>query len=139
VAPDDVVSVAVPADPEAVPPARAFVKAALQGWEMPADLVRDAVLLATELVANAIVHGRAPIELRVRRGAVEITLEVDDGATVLPRKLRLDPEDEHGRGLQLVAIVADRWGTRPLRDGKTVWCVLPVARYLGGAQPNVNA
>jgi hypothetical protein len=51
-------------------------------------------------------------------------LEVQDRATYLPRRMRPTPEDEHGRGLQLVTLLADRWGTRPVRDGKSVWCVL---------------
>jgi hypothetical protein len=41
--------------------------------------------------------------------------------------LRPTPEDEHGRGLQLVALIADRWGTRPTPDGKSVWCALSVS------------
>ena len=43
-----------------------------------------------------------------------VVLEVYDGTAVLPRKLRPTPDDEHGRGLQLVASLARRWGTRPL-------------------------
>jgi hypothetical protein len=50
---------------------------------------------------------------------------------------------EVGRDLPRVdwpaALLADRWGTRPLRDGNTVWCALHVARCASGAQPNVNA
>jgi hypothetical protein len=43
-------------------------------------------------------------------------------------------DDEHGRGLLLVSLMAKRWGTRPTPHGKAVWCVLdlpqqgPVAR-----------
>jgi hypothetical protein len=36
---------------------------------------------------------------------------------------------EHGRGLQLVARVADRWGTRPTTTGKAVWCSFSLGRY----------
>jgi hypothetical protein len=41
-----------------------------------------------------------------------------------PRKLRPDETDEHGRGLQIVAALSTRWGTRPTEHGKAVWCVL---------------
>ncbi len=58
-----------------------------------------------------------------------LRIEVDDGAAAIPRKLRPTPADDHGRGLQLTAAVAHRWGTRPLRDGKSVWCELTLARY----------
>ena len=44
-------------------------------------------------------------------------------APFLPRKLRPSPDDERGRGLQLVAMLADRWGTRPTPAGKAVWCM----------------
>jgi hypothetical protein len=37
--------------------------------------------------------------------------------------LRPTSDDEHGRGLQLVSLLADRWGTRPTPEGKAVWCV----------------
>ena len=94
---------------------------------------RDAVLLVSEMVTNAIVHGRAPIELRLRRGRPHLLLEVDDTATAVPRKLRPTPSDVHGRGLQLVAQIADQWGTRPTADGKSVWCVLALARYPAGS------
>ena len=49
------------------------------------------------------------------------------GLAEMPRRLRPTPEDEHGRGLQLVALIADRWGTRPTAEGKAVWCVLSVS------------
>ena len=109
--------------------ARAFVDTRLAAWDAPGALVRDAVLLVSELVSNAILHGRPPIELRLRRTAEHVLVEVDDGATVLPRKLRPTPDDEHGRGLLIASLLADRWGTRPLRDGKSVWCLFILNRY----------
>jgi signal transduction histidine kinase/DNA-binding response OmpR family regulator/serine phosphatase RsbU (regulator of sigma subunit)/anti-sigma regulatory factor (Ser/Thr protein kinase) len=132
-------TMAITPEPAAVPRARRFVTTTFERWEMPHALIRDAVLLVSELVTNAIVHGRPPIELVVRRTADHVVIEVDDGATVLPRKLRPTAEDEHGRGLQLAALLADRWGTRPLRDGKSVWCVLTIARYggQGSAEPAI--
>jgi serine phosphatase RsbU (regulator of sigma subunit)/anti-sigma regulatory factor (Ser/Thr protein kinase) len=118
-------------EPGAVQEARAFVDERLGAWDAPEALVRDAVLLVSELVSNAILHGRPPIELRLRRTASDVLVEVDDGATVLPRKLRPTPDDEHGRGLVIASLLADRWGTRPLRDGKSVWCLFALHRYEG--------
>jgi anti-sigma regulatory factor (Ser/Thr protein kinase) len=114
-----------------VPRTRRFVTSTLEGWDAPEGLLRDAVLLVSEMVTNAIIHGQAPIELRLRRGPDGLLIEVDDGATSVPRRLRPTPEDEHGRGLLLVAMLSDRWGTRPLREGKSVWCLLSFARYSG--------
>ena len=113
----------------AVQGARWFVKERLAAWDAPAALIGDAVLLVSELVSNAILHGRPPIELRLRQTAEQVLVEVDDGATVLPRKLRPTPDDEHGRGLVIAALLSDRWGTRPLRDGKSVWCLFALQRY----------
>ena len=81
------------------------------------------------MVTNAIVHGAAPIQLRLRRSRSCLLIEVDDTGTAAPRKMRPTAEDVHGRGLQLVAMMADQWGTRPLRGGKSVWCELVLGRY----------
>ncbi len=106
---------------------RASVGRTLLDWSIPNPITHDIVLLVTELVTNAVLHGQPPIQLRLRRTAAHIVVEVDDSATFLPRKLRATPEDEHGRGLQLVSLLAHRWGTRPTATGKSVWCVVPVS------------
>jgi signal transduction histidine kinase/DNA-binding response OmpR family regulator len=109
--------------------ARAFVTETLAAWALPDDLRPDALLIAGELVTNAVLHGKPPIELRLRLAPTYLLLEVEDGSAATPRKLRPTPSDSHGRGLQLTAAIAGRWGTRPLHDRKTVWCQLPLARY----------
>jgi signal transduction histidine kinase/DNA-binding response OmpR family regulator/serine phosphatase RsbU (regulator of sigma subunit)/anti-sigma regulatory factor (Ser/Thr protein kinase) len=110
----------------AVHQTRGSVVRTLRDWSVPDALAADIVLLVTELVTNAVLHGRPPIQLRLRRTTSHIVVEVDDSATFLPRKLRPTPEDEHGRGLQLVSLLAHRWGTRPTVSGKSVWCVFPL-------------
>jgi PAS domain S-box-containing protein len=104
--------------------ARRHVSTYLTDRDMPASLVLDAVLTTSELVTNALLHGRAPVELRMRIEGADVLIEVRDRATYQPRKLRPDELDEHGRGLQIVAALAVRWGTRPTEYGKAVWCVL---------------
>jgi len=108
----------------AVAEARHLVTSYLQERGMPATLVADAALATSELVTNALVHGRPPIELRLRLEGAEVLVEVRDRATYQPRKLRPDETDEHGRGLQIVSAISTRWGTRPTEHGKAVWCVL---------------
>jgi PAS domain S-box-containing protein len=108
----------------AVADARHLVTSWLEARSMPALLVADAALATSELVTNALVHGRPPIELRLRLESADVLIEVRDRATYQPRKLRPDANDEHGRGLQIVAALASRWGTRPTEHGKAVWCVL---------------
>jgi len=89
-----------------------------------ASVIEDAILVTSELLTNATLHAIPPVELRVIGDETEIRIEVHDCASYEPRKQRPDAEDEHGRGLQIVAALADRWGTRPTDAGKTVWCVL---------------
>jgi anti-sigma regulatory factor (Ser/Thr protein kinase) len=105
---------------------REFVASTLAGWAVPQSLSADIVLLASELVANAVLHARPPIELRMRRTANTVIVEVVDSAPFLPRKLRPTADDERGRGLQLVALLADRWGARPTTGGKAVWCMFTI-------------
>ncbi len=114
-------------DETAVAEARHLVTSYLRERGMPAPLVADAALATSELVTNAVLHGRPPVELRLRIEAADVLIEVRDRATYQPRKLRPDEEDEHGRGLQIVAALSARWGTRPTEHGKAVWCVLSAA------------
>jgi signal transduction histidine kinase/DNA-binding response OmpR family regulator len=120
-------TVPVTADPAGVSGVRRQVSDLLRTWDLHA-LVDDVVLLVSELVTNALVHGRPPVELRVRASADALVVEVHDSAAYLPRRMRPSADDEHGRGLQLVSILADRWGTRPTPRGKAVWFLFSVAR-----------
>jgi anti-sigma regulatory factor (Ser/Thr protein kinase) len=117
-------AIEVPAEARAVSDARAFVADALRARGTRDDIVARAMLATSELVTNAVLHGRPPIQLRLRLTARHAIVEVYDGTALLPRRLRPTPDDEHGRGLQLVASIAERWGTRPLPHGKSVWCML---------------
>ncbi len=95
----------------------------LAGWDVGDDLGDDVLLLLSELATNALVHGHQPVQVRLRRSARNLVLEVHDSATFLPRRMRPSDDDEHGRGLQLVSLLAQRWGTRPTPRGKAVWCL----------------
>jgi anti-sigma regulatory factor (Ser/Thr protein kinase) len=124
-APDESMSAAldVVGDETVVRSTRHFVADRLSAWQVPHLLQDEVVLLVSELVTNAVIHGRAPIQLRMRKSSDSLVLEVRDSALHLPRRLRPTSDDEHGRGLQLVSLLADRWGTRPTPEGKSVWCV----------------
>ncbi|HTJ31981.1 MAG TPA: SpoIIE family protein phosphatase [Dactylosporangium sp.] len=113
----------IPAHESAVRDARRLVDATLRRWLAPQRVIDDLVLVVSELAANAVLHGRPPIQLRLRRTTTHVVLELHDTAQYLPRKQRPTPDDEHGRGLQLVSSLCDRWGTRPTADGKAVWCM----------------
>ncbi|MGV9282977.1 ATP-binding protein [Streptomyces sp. NPDC003730] len=117
-----------PAAPDAVRGARSLVRRTLDEWRL--DSVEDlTVLLVSELVTNALRHATGPIGVRLCRPAVTpgiLLVEVSDPLPELPRERVARPDDEDGRGLQLVASVTHRWGTRPGEAGKTVWFELAV-------------
>lgn len=107
---------------EAPGQARRAVRRQLERWEVPGEVVDELELITSELVTNAFVHARPPIDLRLRHAAHEIVLEVQDRAVLRPRRRRPDDDDEHGRGLNIVEVLATDWGTRSSESGKTVWC-----------------
>ncbi|MCP9957428.1 MULTISPECIES: ATP-binding protein [Streptomyces] len=87
-----------------------------------AALTDDAVLVVSELVTNAVQHGKGEVGLRISASAGELCIEVSDGSTT-PARLRSAGEDaEDGRGLLLVAALARTWGVSD--DGTTTWCTL---------------
>jgi GAF domain-containing protein/anti-sigma regulatory factor (Ser/Thr protein kinase) len=114
------------AEPDAVPRARRFVRAALEG-EDPA-LGDDAAAIATELVTNAVLHAGPPIVLRVRRSDVCVRIEVEDGSRQTPIRAVESAEAMTGRGLALVGALAGAWGVDAgIRRGKVVWAEILVA------------
>ncbi|HEX3803707.1 MAG TPA: SpoIIE family protein phosphatase [Solirubrobacteraceae bacterium] len=117
---------------EAVRHARRFVSETLGDWSIESALIADAVLIASELVTNAIVHGKPPIQMRLHTAGHDVTVEVDDGDRAIPRKLRVGPDASHGRGLAIVASLSARWAARPNENGKTVWSTLRPVSPDGG-------
>ncbi|WP_440099940.1 ATP-binding protein [Streptosporangium sp. H16] len=119
----------LPADPEVVGAARRLAREALVTWGISA-VTEDVTMVVSELVSNAVVHGRAPITLSLHRHGRIVCGEVTDHGAVWPTPLLAGPEEEHGRGLAIVAAYADRWGVESAPQGKTVWfvCVEPGSR-----------
>lgn len=104
--------------------ARAFVRESVAG-QVDDSVLDDALLVASELVTNAVMHAgtRSSLEVRVDGGRLE--LRVSDGSrrTPRPRTLVGGPA-EQGRGLVLLQALARSWGVEESADGKTVWAVL---------------
>lgn len=113
-----------PRDRRSVRLAREFARAVLGEWGVPAPY-DELLLCVSELATNALLHG-VPAGRRLRVGLVlhgdgVLRVEVADSGGGEPR-LRTEPQGEGGRGLLLVAALADRWGVEPRDPGKTVWC-----------------
>jgi anti-anti-sigma factor len=129
--------------PSATAPAaaRRFVGATCWQWRLQAvgepndplarrwgeELVDRAMLVASELVTNAVVHTKGRLRLRLELVAGRLHLAVADESPRLPG-LTADPGDpdaEGGRGLVVVDQLASSWGVRrPPEGGKEIWCVL---------------
>ena len=116
-------------DPDAPSRGRHAVTAVLQEWGCAPETREDLLLVVSELVTNAVVHGAEPIVVTLVRGAERLRVEVTDGAAESsPHNNRRPPATaENGRGLSVVTRLAVAWGWRasPGR-GKTVWAELPV-------------
>jgi anti-sigma regulatory factor (Ser/Thr protein kinase) len=102
--------------------ARAFASGVLRSWQMSEELSDSGVLAVSELVANAAIHGRPPVRLRLRRTDRRLSIDVTDADDHLPRRRLADDTDEDGRGMSIVANLASSWGARQLEEGKSVWC-----------------
>lgn len=117
-----------------IPSVRKFAREVLVDWACE-DRADDVVLCVSELATNALLHGVPP----GRGFRVHLCLERVDGL------IRVEPHDsgdgevraaagvpgpgaEGGRGLLLVAAVADRWGVGERNPGKVVWCEFAVPR-----------
>lgn len=107
---------------------RALIAAACTDWQLEHldELREDASLIASELVANAVEHALTGCRLRVTLDERGLTVAVRDyRRTTLPRQHAVDPTARRGRGLQVIAALAETWSATPHRDGKTVWARLP--------------
>ncbi|MDR6979187.1 PAS domain S-box-containing protein [Streptomyces sp. 3330] len=106
--------------------ARAFVRDTLQGWGF-ADIIDDAVVLTSELVTNAVVHAGTHADVLCLRSADGVRIEVSDRypEREIPLQGSLatmgSPDREGGRGLQLCAAIAGRWGVEYTPTHKQVW------------------
>ncbi|MFD8370098.1 SpoIIE family protein phosphatase [Streptomyces sp. NPDC059688] len=100
--------------------ARHHASAQLSAWGLE-EATFTTELMVSELVTNAIRYGRPPIRLRLIHQGNTLGCEVYDSSGTTPHMRRARIFDEGGRGLLLVAQLAERWGTRHDRVGKTVW------------------
>ncbi|MFI2411627.1 SpoIIE family protein phosphatase [Streptomyces sp. NPDC018947] len=106
--------------------ARSFVRDTLQGWGH-ADVVDDAVVLTSELVTNAVVHAGTSADVVCLRSDDGVRIEVADRYP--EREVPIQgsavnmgsPDREGGRGLQLCAALAGRWGVEYTPTHKNVW------------------
>ncbi|MFD8982602.1 ATP-binding protein [Streptomyces sp. NPDC059564] len=122
--------------PDPVSRSREFTRRALTAWEwLPAEgeavreAAEDVLLLVSEVVANACLHGGGPGALVLDRTDERLRIEVTDINPAPPQRrdsgLPPDPARPGGHGLLIVERLARAWGSRPGAAGKCVWLEVP--------------
>jgi serine phosphatase RsbU (regulator of sigma subunit)/anti-sigma regulatory factor (Ser/Thr protein kinase) len=127
-------------EPMAASRARSFIKDTLRSWQLSditgvsgsGSLADDAVLLVSELVANAVQHAGTDLEVscKLAAGALEVAVTDRHPARALPDPPLagaagpaggLPGDSERGRGLMLPSALASAWGVTYTGSAKTVW------------------
>ena len=112
-----------------------MLRETLHVWDL--DRLGDvATVLTSELVNNAVLHVVGSSSLRIVRRTESIRVEVDDSSSSPPILERPDDSAEHGRGIFLVATMADGWGHELHDGGKSVWFELDISVPLGQVHRN---
>jgi anti-sigma regulatory factor (Ser/Thr protein kinase) len=107
-----------PPEPSSVPAARWMVGGSLE----PGDDEDLAMLLTSELSANAVEHARTPFTVAIDHDEGTLTVEVHDHDPTPPVMAPSVPGSPRGRGLRIVDAFSQEWGVTMLHDdGKTVW------------------
>jgi len=117
-------------EPSSAATVRSTIRHALHAFGVSKPVIDDAVLVATELVGNALRHASAlpsgDLEVCWEVDGERVTVQVTDGGgRQLPHMLTPDRDATTGRGLMIVDAVAEEWGVESLSDGgTTVWASL---------------
>ncbi|MFC7267145.1 SpoIIE family protein phosphatase [Streptomyces lutosisoli] len=107
-------------DPTAPATARRLARAQLRAWNIDEDAAYNTGLIVSELVTNAVRYGSPPLEMRLINDRT-LTCEVRDTSPATPHLRHARTIDEGGRGLFIIAQLAQVWGTRYTADGKIIW------------------
>jgi anti-sigma regulatory factor (Ser/Thr protein kinase) len=114
--------------------ARRILNAALAEWGL-GHLVDSADLVTSELVTNAVRHGKEPARLTVYTDRAAdgglLFIEVEDAGVDVPEMRDADDGDEDGRGLMIVEAMSEDWGTDITDEGKRVWASLEIGAGRG--------
>src|ERR1022692_3388526 len=115
--------------PGAVPSARLHTRQLLWEWALT-PLSAQAEQVVSELTTNAVTAARAmpqvpPVRLWLLTDKTRVLILVWDASPQPPALTQADEYAESGRGLLLVAMLSDRWGTYPTPQtgGKVVWAL----------------
>ncbi|HEV7207998.1 MAG TPA: ATP-binding protein [Mycobacteriales bacterium] len=146
--------VALATSPNAPATARRHVRVECAAHGVSASMTDTAVLLTSEIVTNAVLHGGGDMRLGASALATHVRVEVMDGSRQHPTLRRLAlaadgmalPADESttllaegGRGIALVNSLADHWGAVDAQPGKCVWFELGASPFIPQEAPLIGA
>jgi anti-sigma regulatory factor (Ser/Thr protein kinase) len=117
-------TVDLPPDPSSATRARALAREQL-GPSCSDDMIDTVALLVTELVTNAILHARTPLQLTLESHPGHVRICVEDASSERPAVQSYEPDAVTGRGLALVQQLSSSWGVDVTPAGKVVWCEVP--------------
>ncbi|WP_217145999.1 SpoIIE family protein phosphatase [Streptomyces sp. AC627_RSS907] len=129
--PEQVADWTLPADASVVSTARLLTDRQLAAWDLD-EAVFATELIVSELVTNAIRHGKGPVRLRLIHDQDRLLTEVTDANSASPHLRHARESDEGGRGLYIVMRLSSHWGVRHGRRDKTIWS----EQRLGGEPPD---
>ena len=115
-------SVTLAWDPTSAGQARELTAQMCAAAGFTTELSATCVLLTSETVTNALLHGRSHVRLTVITGPAGVRVEVGDDNSRLP--VLYDHQDLdalNGRGILMIDACATAWGITPEGCGKTVW------------------
>lgn len=120
----DIVRWAFTPTPSAATQARRKLARQLHTWGISAANAEPVLLVAYELVANAVEHARTALELAVSFDNTAVLVEVSDESPLEPRLQPLNLSAVRGRGLQMVAALSKSWKCVRRGGGKTIQAVI---------------
>ena len=115
------IAVTLPVGPRGASAARRLLSATLAEAGCAEELIDRVVLVGSELVANAVVHGVGSPRLRLSVLPDGARVEVYDASPGLPEQPPPDDTMTTGRGMLIVSRSSNSWGTQPEGRGKWVW------------------
>lgn len=122
------VTISLPSSPTCVRTSRQAAAEAMERWGgIPAAVADDALLVVSELVTNAVLHGgdggaEEVVSLRIEHCGDELVVEVTDGTSSPARLKTAGASETGGRGLLLVTRLANDWGVSD--KNRTTWARL---------------
>ena len=122
----------LPHAPTSAAVARRHVSAMLQRQGVSPDRCDDAALVVSELVGNALRHARPRPDGTLRVAWTldghRLRVEVTDGGAATKPEVRSSAQRRmatSGRGLAIIDVIAEAWGSHSDGAGTTVWALVP--------------